>query len=73
MKRLILTILLTVVAFLWVQPLSARSVNPVKDSIAIAQMRQRMDEIRKTRPTVALVLSGGGAKGAAPKSPLRRL
>ena len=28
-------------------------------------MRQRMDEIRKYRPTVALVLSGGGAKGAA--------
>ena len=73
MKRLISTILLTVVAFLWVQPLSARSVNPVKDSIAIAQMRQRMDEIRKTRPTVALVLSGGGAKGAAHIGVIKRI
>ena len=44
---------------------SARSVTPKKDSIAIEQMRQRMDSIRKERPTVALVLSGGGAKGAA--------
>ena len=43
----------------------ARSVNPKEDSIAVVQMRQRMDEIRKYRPTVALVLGGGGGKGAA--------
>ena len=73
MKRLISTILLAVVAFSMVQPLSARSVDPVKDSIAIAQMRQRMDEIRKTRPTVALVLSGGGAKGAAHVGVIKRI
>lgn len=36
-----------------------------KDAKAVNQMRARMAEIRKTRPTVALVLSGGGAKGAA--------
>ena len=35
------------------------------DSAAIAGIRARMSEIRRTRPTVALVLSGGGAKGAA--------
>ncbi len=29
------------------------------------KMKARMDSIRKHRPTVALVLSGGGAKGAA--------
>lgn len=35
------------------------------DSAAMQEIRARMDEIRKRRPTVALVLSGGGAKGAA--------
>lgn len=44
---------------------SARSVTPKADSVAVWQMQQRMAEIRKHRPTVALVLSGGGAKGAA--------
>lgn len=44
---------------------SARSVTPKADSVAVGQMQQRMAEIRKHRPTVALVLSGGGAKGAA--------
>ena len=43
--------------------LQARGVDPVADSVAVAQMRQRMSEIRRYRPTVALVLSGGGAKG----------
>ena len=46
-------------------PVSARGIDPVADSIAVVQMQQRMAEIRKYRPTVALVLSGGGAKGAA--------
>ena len=45
--------------------ISARTVDPVADSIAVAAMRERMAQIRKHRPTVALVLSGGGAKGAA--------
>ena len=44
---------------------SARGVDPVADSVAVSQMRQRMDQIRQYRPVVALVLSGGGAKGAA--------
>ena len=35
------------------------------DSAAIARVQHRMDSIRQHRPTVALVLSGGGAKGAA--------
>lgn len=41
--------------------------NPKDDSLFIAQMREKMDQIRLTehRPTVGLVLSGGGAKGAA--------
>ena len=44
---------------------SAGSVDPVADSIAIQEMRARMERIRKHRPTVGLVLSGGGAKGIA--------
>lgn len=40
-------------------------IDPSRDSIAFAQFRVRMDSIRQLRPTVALVLSGGGAKGAA--------
>lgn len=44
---------------------SARGIDPEADSLAIAQMRERMADIRRHRPTVALVLSGGGAKGAA--------
>lgn len=43
----------------------ANSVDPKGDSLAFERMRQRMAQIRKSRPTVALVLSGGGAKGTA--------
>lgn len=35
------------------------------DKIAEDAIRAKMDSIRQRRPTVALVLSGGGAKGAA--------
>ena len=45
--------------------INARGVDPKADSVAIEQMRERMDQIRQYRPTVALVLSGGGAKGLA--------
>ncbi len=65
MKRLfsfILTLCLLVTA---ASSLSARGIDPYADSVSVARMRQKMDEIRKHRPTVALVLSGGGAKGAA--------
>ena len=72
MKR-IAAILILVTCIFRVQAVSARSVEPVKDSIAIEQMRERMAEIRKERPTVALVLSGGGAKGAAHVGVIRYL
>jgi len=36
-----------------------------KDAQAVQSIRNRMAQIRGHRPTVALVLSGGGAKGAA--------
>jgi NTE family protein len=41
------------------------SYNPTEDSIFFAKMHRYMAEIRKKRPTVAVVLAGGGAKGAA--------
>ena len=64
MKRLISYILCSV--FLLLTAASyARTVDPKGDSLAIERVRTKMDQIRRHRPTVALVLSGGGAKGAA--------
>ena len=65
MKRLISLITVVVLLFSAMISVSAQGVDPKADSLAIVSMRQRMAEIRKHRPTVALVLSGGGAKGAA--------
>ena len=48
-------------------------IDPQRDSVAIAKFQKRMDSIRQERPTVALVLSGGGAKGAAHISVIRHL
>lgn len=45
--------------------LAAKGIDPEADTVSIAKVRKKMDEIRKHRPTVGLVLSGGGAKGAA--------
>ena len=41
------------------------SANPEADSLAFAKVRARMDSIRQYRPTVGLVLAGGGARGLA--------
>ncbi|MGM9742881.1 MAG: patatin-like phospholipase family protein [Candidatus Cryptobacteroides sp.] len=58
-----------VYAMIQTQGQSERTVNyglnPSADSVSVAELRQYLDGIRRTRPTVALVLSGGGAKGAA--------
>ena len=48
-------------------------IDPQRDTVAFKKMQQRMNQIRKQRPTVALVLSGGGAKGAAEISVIRYL
>ena len=61
MKRLLLIFCLCLSCF----AAQARGIDQKVDSAAVAQMRQRMEEISKHRPSVALVLSGGGAKGAA--------
>ncbi len=65
MKHLFSYILAVLLLLAGAVPISARGIDPKADSASVEQMRQRMDEIRKYRPTVALVLSGGGAKGAA--------
>ena len=39
------------------------SVNPEADYRAVMRVRAKMDSIRQYRPTVALVLGGGGARG----------
>lgn len=65
--------LITLVALLAILPAFAQSrnnlvmpsVDPEADSIAFARVRARMDSIRKHRPTVAVVLGGGGARGMA--------
>ncbi len=53
--------------------LSTSSVDPQADAVVIRDIRRRLDEVRSVegRPTVALVLSGGGAKGAAEVGALR--
>ena len=41
------------------------SADPAADEMAFAKVRARLDSIRKYRPTVGLVLAGGGARGFA--------
>lgn len=75
MKRCIYIFIFFVLSFNTAaqRPVLSQSIDPQGDSIAFARMRERMAEIRRTRPTVALVLSGGGAKGAAHIGVIRRL
>ena len=65
MKRLLSYVFCFAVVLAAVLPVHAYTVDPVKDSLSMAKARSKMAHIRKQRPTVALVLSGGGAKGAA--------
>ncbi|MGN1210528.1 MAG: patatin-like phospholipase family protein [Candidatus Cryptobacteroides sp.] len=45
-------------------PVVRRTFSP-EDSLSMNQIKTRLREIHRKRPAVALVLSGGGAKGAA--------
>ena len=66
MKRLICNILFAALTMTAFPVLSdAYGIDPAADSAAVVRMKAKMAKIRKVRPTVALVLSGGGAKGAA--------
>ncbi len=73
MKKLfIIAISILVSATIFAQNgLVAPSVDPQGDSLAIARVRVRMDSIRQYRPTVAVVLAGGGARGMSHLGVLR--
>ena len=58
---IIISLLLTGVTQAQIIP----SADPKADSLAFAKVRARMDSIRQYRPTVGLVLAGGGARGMA--------
>ncbi len=60
-SALVLALAITGPAYSQILP----SATPEADSIAFAKVRARMDSIRQYRPTVGLVLTGGGAKGLA--------
>ena len=72
MRRLLILLLVccSTAAYGQHKPFMA-STDPVSDSIAFARVRERMDSIRQYRPTVALVLGGGGARGMAHLGVLR--
>ena len=62
MKRLICNILFAALTMTAFPVLSdAYGIDPAADSAAVVRMKAKMAKIRKVRPTVALVLSGGGA------------
>ena len=65
MNKLISVVLTLIVLLFCSDAVSARGIDPKADAEAVERMQKRMAEIRKHRPTVALVLSGGGAKGTA--------
>ena len=69
MKRILIAVLAMLVAIsAFAQNrngLVMPSVDPKADSAAIARVRARMDSIRQHRPTVAVILGGGGARGMA--------
>ena len=65
MKKLISTLLFACSLALGAQAQILESANPAADSAAFARVRERMDSIRQYRPTVGLVLAGGGARGLA--------
>ena len=65
MKRLLCFLLLACLLPLCGQAQILSSSTPEADSVAFAKVRARMDSIRQSRPTVGLVLAGGGARGLA--------
>ena len=65
MKKLISAIVLACALAFTGSAQILSSSNPAADSVAFAKIRARMDSIRQYRPTVGLVLAGGGARGLA--------
>ena len=72
MKRLLILLTLSLSLQGFAQnKIIAPSVDPVGDSLAVARVKARLDSIRQYRPTVAVVLGGGGARGMAHLGVLR--
>ena len=72
MKRLLILITLSFSLQGFAQNgIIAPSVDPIGDSLAFARVKARLDSIRQYRPTVAVVLGGGGARGMAHLGVLR--
>ena len=65
MKKLFFTICMALTLSLGAAAQILPSANPAADSASFAKVRARMDSIRQYRPTVGLVLAGGGARGLA--------
>ena len=65
MKKLIAALLFSFTVICGASAQILSSATPETDSIAFAKVRARMDSIRQYRPTVGLVLAGGGARGLA--------
>ena len=65
MKRLAIFLMLAGVISVNARAQIIDSADPAADSVAFARTRARMDSIRQYRPTVGLVLAGGGARGLA--------
>ena len=74
MKRYLLLLSILVSSVLSAQTTTSAGfgLDP-SDAKAVADMKARMAKIREHRPTLALVLSGGGAKGAATVGALKYL
>ncbi len=70
-QLLLLSVLLPVCLLGQNNNLIMPSVDPVADSLAFLRVQARMDSIRAYRPTVAVVLAGGGARGMAHLGVLR--
>ena len=65
MKKFALAILFAFILGASAQAQILQSATPQADSLGFAKVRERMDSIRQYRPTVGLVLAGGGARGLA--------
>ena len=65
MKKFFLPVVILCAFSLGVNAQILTSADPAADSAAFARVRARLDSIRQYRPTVGLVLAGGGARGLA--------
>ncbi|MBR1574767.1 MAG: patatin-like phospholipase family protein [Bacteroidales bacterium] len=73
MRNALLSLLLLILSFSATAQSYSYGIDPDRDEKAFQAFRRKMLRKKLTRPTVALVLSGGGAKGAAHLRVIKRL